>query len=202
MPFYDLPTTAEVGGLELPVRSDYRAALDLIQVMGDPELEDHERALLVMELFYDSWEEQVGFDDEGNPIMVEHGWWEIAEDDYQEAVNRAFWFVGGGKAPGKKKPKLMDWEQDFPLIAAPVNRVLGFEVRAVPYMHWWTFLAAYNEIGDCLFAQVVGIRKKKAKGKKLDKSDEAFYRENADIVNFKVRTSSEEEAVFDEWTRG
>jgi len=93
----------------------------------------------------------------------------------------------------------MDWEQDFPIIAAPVNRVLGFECREVPYLHWWTFLAAYNEIGDCLFANVVSIRKKKAQGKKLDKADQAFARENSDLVNFRVKATAAEEAVFEEW---
>jgi len=51
----------------------------------------------------------------------------------------------------KRKAKLADWEQDFPLIVNPVNRVLGYEVRDCEYCHWWTFLSAYYEIGDCLF---------------------------------------------------
>lgn len=200
MPFYDLPTTVEVGGRELPIRSDYRAALDMIQIMGDPEIDDQERTLLLFEVFFDTWEEQVGADGDGNPVTVEHGWWEIDQEDYQEALERAFWFVGEGKkGDRRRRPKLMDWEQDFPLIVSPVNRVLGFECREVPYLHWWSFLAAYREIGDCLFAQVVGVRKKRSKGKKLDKSDRAFAEENADLVNFRVAPTAQEESVFDEW---
>lgn len=196
--YYDLPTTVEVGGRELPIRSDFRAALDCIQVMSDRELGDHERTLLLLEFFYDSWEEEL---EDGT--VEEHGWWEIRQGDYQEAVERAFWFIGGGKeAASAKRPKLMDWEQDFDIIAPPVNRVLGFECREAPYLHWWSFLAAYNEIGDCLYAQVVGIRRKKAKGQRLDKADQAFARENTDLVNFRVRATAEEEAVFDEWTKG
>ena len=196
--FYDLPTSVEVGGREWPIRSDYRAALDLITIMGDPELDDTDRTLLALEIFFDTWEEI----SEDGETVIEHGFWEIPVEDYQEALDRAFWFVGGGKGSGKRKPKLMDWEQDFQLIAAPVNRVLGYEVREVEYLHWWSFLAAYYEIGDCLFAQVVGIRKKKSKGQKLDKSDQAFARENADLVNFKVKTTADEDAVLDEWIAG
>lgn len=189
--FYDLPKSVEVGGVERPIRSDFRAALDCIQVMADPELDDEERTLLLLEVFYDTWE-----DDGGS----EHGWWEIRPADYQEAVDRAFWFIGGGgEAPRARKPKLMDWEQDFPIIAAPVNRVLGFECRECEYLHWWSFLAAYYEIGDCLFANVVSVRKKKSQGKKLDKSDQAFARDNADLVNFRVKTTAAEDAVVDEW---
>ncbi len=192
--FYDLPTSVEVGGVERPIRSDFRAVLDCIQVMADPELDDEERTLLLLEFFYDFWEEDV----EGR--TVQRSWEDIPVSDYQEAVDRAFWFVGGGSdAPRKRKPKLMDWEQDFPIIAAPVNRVLGFECRECDYLHWWSFLGAYYEIGECLFANVVSVRRKRSQGKKLDKADQAFARDNADLVNFRVRTTAAEDTLADEW---
>ena len=102
----------------------------------------------------------------------------------------------------------MAWEQDFQYIVAPVNRVLGYETRALEYdqegntggVHWWTFLSAYMEIGDCLFAQIVGIRSKKAKGKKLDKTEQEFYRKNKEIVDIKVCYTESEEALIKAWT--
>ena len=88
----------------------------------------------------------------------------------------------------------MSWEKDIRHIIAPVNRVLGQEVRDIPMggLHWWTFLAAYLEIGDCTFAQIVRIRNLMAKGKKLDKHDQEWYRQNAHLVNIPVRLSQEE----------
>lgn len=183
MSSYDLPKSAEIGGVEYRIRSDYRAILDIIKVMSDKELDDEERTLLVLSVFYEDFDEM--------PLS-----------DFQEAVDYVFWFVAGGKESGKRKPKLMDWEQDFPLIAAPVNRVLGYEVRDVEYLHWWSFLAAYYEIGECLFAQVVSIRSKRAKGKKLDKADQQFYRENSDLVDFDKHVTDEETETLDEWTKG
>lgn len=180
---YDLPTTAEIGGVEYAIRSDYRAVLDVVKVIGDPEISDRERALVALTVFFP------GFD-------------EMPRSCYQEALDFVFWFVAGGKGQGKGRPRIMDWDQDFPLIVAPVNRVLGCEVRAVEYMHWWTFLAAYCEIGDCLFAQVVSIRKKKRKGLRLDKADEAFYRENRELVDLETRETSAEAELFELWTRG
>ena len=99
----------------------------------------------------------------------------------------------------KQGPKLMDWQQDFPLIVAPVNRVLGTEVRAEKYVHWFTWLSAYSEIGDCTFAQVVAIRSKKAKGKKLDKSEQEFYRNNRDLVDFERKYTAEDEEIISSW---
>ena len=183
MSVYDLPESVEIGGADHAIRSDFRAVLDVIGVMCDGSLAEDERSYLVLSIFYP------GFDS-------------MRPSDYQEALDRCVWFVGGGEEPkGGKKPKLMDWQQDFPLIVAPVNKALGFEARAADHLHWWTFLAAYQEIGDCLFAQVVGIRKKKLLGKKLDKSDQAFYNEHRDLVDFRHETTPEEDALVAAWTR-
>ncbi len=180
---YDLPTKADIGGVEYDIRSDYRAALDAIQVMADRELDDEERTVLVLSVFYPDFDS-------------------MPPGSWQEAVDYVYWFIGGGKREtGAPKPRLMDWEQDFPIICAPVNRVLGTEVRALGYMHWWTFLSAYGEIGDCTFAQVVSIRKKRQQGKKLDKADEAFYRQNRELVDLKRPETASEAAAFDEWIK-
>lgn len=93
----------------------------------------------------------------------------------------------------------MDWQQDFPLIVAPVNKVLGEEVRAMRYLHWWTWNTAYTEIGDCMFAQVVNIRRKKSKGEKLDKSEQEFYRKNRHLIDFQKQYTEQDEAVISRW---
>lgn len=178
---YDLPTALRVDGAEYAIRSDYRAVLDVMQVIADPELADGERAAMALAIFYP--------DSDAIPVR-----------DLREAVARMYWFIGGGEEPdGKRRPRVMDWEQDFPLIAAPINNVLGYEVRSVEYLHWWTFLAAYREIGECTFAQVVAIRKKRMAGKKLEKHEQQFYNENRDLVDLKRKETEAEAKLFEEW---
>ena len=92
----------------------------------------------------------------------------------------------------------MDWEQDFEYIIAPINRVSGHDIRTDDYLHWWTFISYYYEIGDCLFAQIVRIRKALKKGK-LDKVDREWYRENRDLVDFKQRFTDAEEELLNLW---
>ena len=91
-----------------------------------------------------------------------------------------------------KKP-IMNWNKDFPMLVAPINRVVGYDIRSVDYMHWWTFVSAYMEIGECTFQTVVGIRNKKQRGKKLEKWEEEFYNENRSKVDLGVDFSNEEE---------
>jgi hypothetical protein len=178
---YDLPTTATVNGVEYEIRSDYRAILDICTALNDPELSDGERGAVVLSIFYPRVEG-------------------IPPEDQQEAVETCFRFINcGSEDSGKKSPKLMDWEQDFHLIVAPVNRVLGSEIRSLEYLHWWTFVSAYMEIGDCTFAQVVNIRDKKARGKTLDKTDREWYRRNRDLVDFKVTHTEDDQDLMREW---
>lgn len=181
---YDIPTSLDVGGKEYAIRSDYRAILDICIVLNDPELPEWRRVYDAMYIFYPDYES-------------------IPESDQEEALRQCFWFINGGKEDSntKKSPQLVSWEQDFPLIVAPVNRVLGREIRAMEYLHWWSFLSAYMEIGgDCTFAQVVGIRDKQSRGKSLDKSEKEWLRRNRDIVDIKKKYTHEENELLKQWT--
>lgn len=182
---YELPTSVEVGGKEYAIRSDYRAVLDIMAALSDADLDDMERAYAVLSIFYPDLEEMP---DE--------------EAIYKEAVEKCFWFINGGETEREKtkQPQLVDWNMDLPRIIPPINKVLGGEVRALDYLHWWTFLGAYMELGDCLFAQIVGIRLKKAKGKKLDKSEQEFYNKNRDIIDIKKHYTKTQNEILDRFT--
>lgn len=179
---YTLPTSVEVNGQEYEVRSDFRVILDILEAIGDVELDDQQRAAVVLDIFYP------GFED-------------MPAEDYEEAIAKCMWFINCGQEEetSKKPKKLVDWQQDFPVIVAPVNRVMGTEVRLMEYLHWWTFIGAYQEIGDCLFAQIVGIRQKLANGKALDKSEREFYRNNRNLVDMKQRYTEWETDKIREW---
>lgn len=186
---FDLPKKLNISGKEYAIRYDYRCILDILSAMEDPELDQQDKSFLAMIIFYQE------FDD----IPPEH---------YQDAIKQCFWFINGGQNDiGKKGPKLISWEHDIKHIIAPVNRILGREIRDIPYdektntggLHWWTFLSAYMEIGDCLFAQIVRIRDLKARGKPLDKSDQEWYTQNRDLVDFKHTLTDAENDVLLEW---
>lgn len=179
---YGLPKTVTVAGVEYSIRTDYRDILTICTALTDPELDGQDRAEVLLNIFY--------------PTLGE-----IPREAYQEAIERCFWFVNCGNEEKNQRPapKLVDWEQDFRYIVAPINRVMCKEVRSVEYLHWWSFIAAYYEIGDCLFAQIVRIRNLKAKGKNMDKADAEWYRENRALVDIKTTYSEAEDSVMSLW---
>lgn len=180
---FSLPTSVEIQGTEYAIRSDYRCILEICTAVSDPELSNDEKVFAALTIFYPDFEE-------------------MPPDCIQEAIERCFWFINGGETePDKRKaPKLVDWEQDFQYIVAPINRVLGCEVRSVEYLHWWSFLSAYMEIGDCTFAQIVNIRDKKARGKSLDKTEREWYRRNRQLVDFKHKYTDTDQDLMREWS--
>ena len=179
---YDLPKSLLVGQVEYEIRSDYRAVLDICIALSDIDLTDEEKAYVCLEIFY---------------LDFEH----MPQEHYREALEKCFWFINCGEEEqaNNKNHKLMDWKQDFKYIVAPINRVLSTEVRAIEYLHWWSFISAYYEIGDCVFAQIVRIRDKKLKGKKLDKEEQAWYRQNRHLVDIRQTFSESEKEIMKSW---
>lgn len=179
---YDLPKSLTVCGSEYEIRSDYRAALDICAALSDNELTDQEKAFVALDLLYP-------------------GFSKMPHEHYQEAIRQCFWFINCGSEEDhtQKAPKLMNWEHDFQYIVAPVNRVVGQEIRAIPYLHWWSFISAYYEIGDCTFAQIVRIRDMKARGKPLDKQDREWYNRNRHMVDLPTSYTEAEKDILKAW---
>ncbi len=163
------------------IRTDYRAILDILKAAADPELTDQEKNIVMLEILYMNPEE-------------------IPPEYLEEALIKGKEFIDCGvREEGKEKVRLMDWEQDSPIIASAINKTVGKDVRSLKYMHWWTFVGAYMEIGDGLFHQVIMIRQKKAKKKKLEKWELEFYRKNRSLVDLdqkkQERSTEEKEAL-------
>lgn len=182
---YLLPTSVDIGEETYAIRSDFRDVLEIMKAISDPELSDSERAGVVLIIFYPDIEEM-------SPML------------YQEAIKKCMWFLTCGRLDRekeKKRKRLIDWDKDFPMMVAPLNRILGKEIRSLEYLHWWTFKAAWDEISpDCLWAQVLKIRNKKAIGKPLDKGEQAWYRENQDLIDLEQAYTESELDFFARWS--
>ena len=172
---YALPIEIEIDGISYPINKngDYRVILDVISALNDDTLSDNEKAICTLGIFYN---------------------FNVPENT-QEAVNKMMDFINCGEEPEQveqTKQPMMNWEHDFNVLVAPINKALGVEVRSVPYLHWWTFISGYMEIGECQFSTIATIRQKKQKGAKLDKWEQEFYNENRKRVDLKVKYTSEE----------
>lgn len=172
------PTSIIIDNKHYKIRYDMWSILDILKCFNDPELSREEQFIISLEIFYLDTSEIVNI---------------------EEAIKQMNWFINLGDEikennQSKSSPKLMDWEQDFNIIKAPVNRILGYDI-GMKRIHWWTFMSAYMEIfsnENNLFCNVINIRKKISKGKRLEPHERKFYNENRDIIDLKVKLTPEE----------
>lgn len=171
---WSLPERLEIAGHEYAINADFRDVLEVIRWLNDPEENERVRLYVALCLFYD------GFD-------------AIPAKEQQQAAERMMEFIAGGKKEeGPAGPRLLDWEQDQGMIVADVNKVAGCEIRALPFVHWWTFLSWFGGIGEGQLSTVVGIRQKLKRGKKLEPWEREYYRQHKADVDLKPRFTAEE----------
>lgn len=140
--------------------------LDCFKALQDAELNPKERVFCSLLIFY----EDINSIADINKFP-----------DLEVAVKEMYNFFNCGKdqSVGKHmKHRLIDWEKDSQMICSAINKVANKEVRAEPYIHWWTFMGYYSAIGECPLNTIIGIRDKLMKGKKLEKFEKEFKREN------------------------
>lgn len=171
MSLWDLPTSAEIGGVSYQIHADFRDILDIFRYLNDPDRPEYLRWRIAVALFYDG------------DIPLEH---------LQEAMDYLANFISCGEADGKPGPKLLDWDQDAQMIVADVNKVAATEIRSLPFLHWWTFVAYFNAIGEGQLSTVVSIRDKLRRGKPLEKWEKDYYRKNKERIDLKQKYSAEE----------
>ena len=168
---WKLPETAVIGGVEYEINTDFRDIIEIMKVLTDPDRQEYVRWLTAIELFY------IG---------------KIPDEHEQEAMEHLAQFISYGETDTNPGPRLIDWEQDAQAIVADVNKVAGREIRAATYLHWWTFLSYFQAIGEGQLSTVVSIRDKLRRGKKLEKWEQEFYRENKGRVELKKKYTAEE----------
>ena len=191
---FELPIAITIGNKQFPIRNkgDYRMVLDCFATLNDTELDEKSRAIACLIIFYDGMRSEEDLVNLGN---------------IDEALKAMFDFFDLNRQDvgAKSQHKLIDWEKDEQLIVSAINNVAKTEVRALPYLHWWTFMGYYSAIGESPLSTIIGIRDKIAKGKKLEKYEKEYRKNNPQYFNWDFRTEEQKEAdrlVAELWNKG
>ncbi len=172
MSAWELPRSVEIGSEKYQVNTDFRDILEIIGHLNDRNNPEFIRWQIAVSLFFEDMPPR---------------------KKMQEAMQAMSDFISQGEEnDGRIRPKLIDWEQDAQAIIADVNKVAGQEIRALPYLHWWTFLSFFRGIGEGQLSTIVSIRSKLAKHQKLEKWEKEWYMDNKSAVDFKKKYTAEE----------
>ena len=187
---YELPTsiTIEDRQYQITNNGDYRVILDCFRALSDNELSEDEKVLASLLIFYNEFDDidEIPRDDEElkNLVVEMYKFFNCGQDES----------VGANAGSS-----VVDWETDSMIVTAAINNVAHTEIRALPYLHWWTFMGYYMSVGESVLSTVVSIRNKLNKGKELEKWEKDFKRDNPQYFNWKRK--SKEELELDEYIR-
>lgn len=177
---WELPKTCVIDGIEHSINTDYRDILEIISILQNENIEERIKISAVLQIFY--------VDDIKDIKNI------------KSAIDTLMLFINCGENTEEKipQPKQIDWEQDYLFIVSDVNKSANAEIRALPYLHWFTFISYFSGIGEGQLSQLVNIRNKLRKGEKLEKYEREYYYANVDKVKFKEKYTSEEQEEIDE----
>lgn len=181
---FEIPTSVEVDGRKFRIRNngDYRVIFDCFKVLKAQDLDQKERLLACLIIFY----EDFSTIEDMNEVP-----------DIQELVSKMYDFFNcGSPVPigTQNNHSVVDWENDAQLICSAVNSVAGKEIRSEPYIHWWTFMGYYTAIGESPISTIIQIRTKMVENKKLEKHEKEFRRRNPQYFVWNSMTIEESEA--------
>ena len=185
---YELNTSVEVGQASFAIRNkgDFRMVLDCFKAMNDTELSETERLFATLIIFYEDFEDISDIPrDKETLIALQKGmmdFFNACDTELKKSNTGGF--------------TLIDWEKDSNLIVSAINNVAKQEIRALDYLHWWTFLSYYSAIGECPLSTIIAIRYKIARNEKLEKHEKKFRMDNPEYFNIDLR-SKEQKAADD-----
>lgn len=194
---YELPTTVDIFDRTYNIRNqgDFRTILIINKTLYHPDFTQDEKYMAVLSLFYD------GLDDVSD-VLNEFETPELL----QEAIKQVMIFIACGEDDTvgyKINYKLFDWEKDEKLIMASINPMLGQgqDIRTFKYLHWWTYISYFMGIKESPLSNVVSIRDKIIKHKKLEKYEQEFRRDNPQYFNWQQIEKTQDEKDFENYIK-
>ena len=180
MDILKLPTSLNLQGREYAINADWRPCVNCMRMFERNDLTDAEKILCMVGIFYKD---------------------DIPDRLIPEAAQQAVWFLNLGEESysedrqGKSSGRLFSWEQDLKFIISAVDKSAGFSIRSKEFYHFWEFMSAFFESGECVFNTIVHQRKLKRTGKQT-KADKEWWAENRDIAELKIELTADEQEIL------
>lgn len=171
----ELSTEIELDGAILYLNTDWRDIRHIIKLLNSTEYPQSTIAEACLKIFIDNFED----------IIYK-----------QNAIAILFDFISIGEKQNNDKPmpKEFDWEIDFSAIISDMNKISKCEdIRALPYMHWFTFVSIFNSIDEGNTSYRIKIRRKIRNHEKLTKDEKEWVSRNPDKAYLNQSLVSKEE---------
>lgn len=189
--FYeDYPTTVFIAGEEVPIVTDFREYVKLIDMLKTGELDPYEKMEFLLQYF-----------------LVQPKNIEMAVDALTEFVTMEGFNNPGTEASavvgreeyGCEEPQkdVYSFKIDYPFILSGFLQDYGINIRTIPYMHWWEFrmlfsgLSEKTEIKQRIMYRSIDLSKIKDKEerRRIEKIQRSIRLPDAAITDYDIGNS-------------
>lgn len=158
------PTSLEIDGYEYELNTSWIVGYKSMCALEDNELTEEEKFFVIYELLFNN----------DKPPLTENTASLIME------------YLGGGgfnynSNSNVKQKNYFKWSVDYSLIFQGIAKVLGYSPRANEELHWWDFLLAFGEVGECMFSNIVRLREGSEKNT-LSKEEKKWIQLNSGYI--------------------
>jgi hypothetical protein len=161
-----LPETVEIDGEEYRINTDFRISIMFELLMQDDELEDSEKTMQALRLYY--------------PIIPKNK---------SQAVEKIIWFYRCGKESnqnevdtgGSMQKQIYSFDYDDGYIYEAFLQEYGIDLQDIEDFHWWKFRSLFKGLSnDTEFVKIMGYRSMNITSK-MSKEQKQFYKKMQSI---------------------
>lgn len=171
------PTKTEIDGKIYELNTDFRNCLQIILAYEDNELNEYEKAEVMLELLF------------GKDNIPENT---------DVALAKSILFLDCGEEKkitenSSKGSRIYSFTKDAKYIYSAIKQTHNIDLETIEYLHWWKFVYLFLDLDkECFFSQMLYLRGQKQKGK-LTKEEKELYLKLMDILELDQDNSFNEE---------
>lgn len=133
--FYEkLPEAIIVSGVTIPIITDFREYVKLIDMLNDDSVLPNEKYYFIMQYFKESPPDFLEALEKLIDFVMMTGMQEQYEDETDEET-------------GRRKP-LYSFKIDYPFIISAFLSEYEINLRTIPYLHWWEFKMLFDGLSE------------------------------------------------------
>ncbi len=158
-----LPQAVMIDGKAVPVNTDFRTCLRIIQALEDERLMEHEKLTVLITLLYPEPPENIAL-----------------------AIEQGLKFLNLGEqvdASRAHQQPVYSLNKDSAYIYTAFKSTFNIDLNTVENLHWWKFRSLFADLGrDCFFNTLISLRSRQRTGKLTD-SEKEFVRRNPELLS-------------------
>ncbi|MDS0525005.1 bacteriophage Gp15 family protein [Clostridium sp. SHJSY1] len=175
-----LPEEVTIDGVDYKINSDFRTSMLFEMMMQDSEIDESDRLIKTIELYY-----------------------HIIPENIEQAIEKALWFYrcgkniqnGNGSSNGKSE-QIYSFEYDDDYIYSAFLNQYGLDLQDAENLHWWKFKAMFKSLKeDNEIVKIMGYRAMTISND-MSKEQKDFYRSMKRLHEI-PKSKSEQEKIND-----